>query len=197
MSHASAESRPVSASGDHIRSQMREAGVSASAGTQAERTHATARWLSAAAPSAPQAVTDWHDSGATWLRQGVLFTAVTVAASLMHQAVGRPGPQECAPLLMTELDGPAFYRLNEFGPDAGYTVLLPASAAGNWRVRGTVVLSSTAQLLIPAPDRLEPVGDAPWWVVPPDRPGSLCTPALLASLLARRGAPAGGEGDHA
>ncbi|WP_225846876.1 LarC family nickel insertion protein [Streptomyces sp. HPF1205] len=78
-----------------------------------------------------------------------------------------------------------FYRLNEFGPEAGYTVLLPTSASRVWRVRGTVVVPQVALVLVPAPDRCELAEDGPWWVVPPDGAGTLCTPALLASLLAR------------
>jgi hypothetical protein len=92
-------------------------------------------------------------------------------------------------LLAGVLDGPVFYREQEFGPEAGYTVLLPASAAGAWRERGTSVLPQAAQLLVPAPDRLEPSVEAPWWVVPLGGPGTLCSPARLASLLGRPATP--------
>lgn len=166
---------------------------------KAERTptagqhHDVAEWLSSAAPSRSQARAQWASSGAAWLRPGTLFTAVTVLATLIHEAVGRPGPQECAPLIATELNGPVFYRLGEFGPDAGYTVLLPASATRIWRVGGTVVLPPAALLLVPAPNRCEPAADSPWWVVPPDGSGTLCTPEFLALLLARR-TTSGAEG---
>lgn len=59
---------------------------------------------------------------------------------------------------------------------------------------GTVVLPPAALLLVPAPDRCEAAADTPWWVVPPDGSGTLCTPAFLASLLARR-TTSGAEGD--
>jgi hypothetical protein len=153
--------------------------------------------LLGAAPTLDQARADWADWGATWLRPGVLFTAVTLSAGLIHQAVGKPGPVECAPALAGALDGPVFYRSNEFGPEAGYTVLLPASAARTWRVRGTVVLPSAALLLVPAPDRCEPVTGAPWWVVPLDVPGTLCSPGLLASLLSGAAGLTGEEAAHA
>jgi hypothetical protein len=142
-------------------------------------------WLLAASPTPGQAAAQWADKGVAWLRPEAVFTAVIVRAEVMQQAVGRPGPQACAPLLASELDGPVFYRQGEFGPEGGYTVLLPPSAAGIWRVRGTVVLRQEALVLVPAPDRLEPAEEVPWWVVAPDALGRLCTPALLASLLAR------------
>jgi hypothetical protein len=154
-------------------------------------------WLLAASPTPGQAAAEWADSGVAWLRPGGLFTAVIVRADVMHQAVGRPGPQECAPLLASELDGPVLYRQTEFGPEGGYTVLLPPSAAGIWRVTGTVVLPQKALLPVPAPDRLDPTEEPPWWVVAPDALGRLCTPALLASLLARLVLAPDGEGRHA
>ncbi|MBM9506757.1 hypothetical protein [Actinacidiphila acididurans] len=94
-------------------------------------------------------------------------------------------------------DGPVFHRPGEFGPGAGYTVLLPASAARIWWVHGTVVLPPAVRFVIPTPDRLEPTMEAPWWVVPLDGPDRLCTSALLASLLARPTTAVGGEDSHA
>lgn len=154
-------------------------------------------WLLSAAPTPSQARAEWADSGAAWLRPGALFTAITIQAGLIHRAVGKPAPEQSAPALAGALDGPVFYRLNEFGPDAGYTVLVPASAARIWRVPGTVVLPAAALLLVPAPGRCEAAADTPWWVVPLDGPGTLCTPTLLASLLARRTAAVGGGNAHA
>lgn len=179
---------------DRARPSVRSARAPRAERTQQAEQRRVIGWLSSAAPSSAHARAQWADSGTAWLRPDELFTAITVTAGLMEQAVGRPGPRECAPLLITELDGPVFYRQGEFGPEAGYTVLLPGSAARIWRVRGTVVASPAALLLVPAPDRREPAADSPWWVVPPDRAGTLCTPALLASLLARTtaGGPEGG-----
>jgi hypothetical protein len=165
--------------------------------TRSEPLSAGGEWLLSAAPAVDRARARWADAEVAWLRPGDTFTAVIVQASVMHQAVGRPGPQECAQVLGSFLDGPVFHRPVEFGPEGGYTVLLPASAAGIWRVAVTVVLPRAAQFLLPAPDRLEPAGDAPWWGVPPAGPDALCTPALLASFLALRiGAEGGQEGGH-
>jgi hypothetical protein len=180
---------------DRARPSLRSAGApGVERAPKAGQLHAAAEWLSSAAPFSSQARVQWANSGAAWLRPGPLFTTVTVSATLIHEAVGRPGPQECAPLLAAELDGPVFYRLGEFGPDAGYTVLLPASATRTWRVSGTGVLPPAALLLVPAPDKCEPTADTPWWVVPPDGSGTLCTSAFLASLLARQ-TTSGAEGN--
>lgn len=165
--------------------------------TGRERQLAGGHGLLAAAPTSGQARVEWADSGAAWLRPGVLFSAVTVKASVMHQAVGRATPEGCAPLLAAELDGPVFYLPAAFGRDGGYTVLLPASAARIWRVRGTVVSPQNALLRVPAPDRCQPTVDTPWWVVPIDGPGALCAPALLVSLLARSDTAAGPGGADA
>lgn len=199
MSDVKADSGGVRPPGDHTRDLMLEAEASAGAGTcmSAGRNLAAAQWLSLATPSVRQAVAEWQDRGAAWLRPGALFTAVIVRASLLHEAVGSLSPQECGPVLHTELDGPVFYREQEFGPEAGYTVLLPGSASRMWRVPGTVVFSPAALLLVPAPDRREPTADCPWWVVPPDGTGTLCTPGLLASLLARTTACGPEGGGHA
>lgn len=155
-------------------------------------------WLLSAAPTPDQTRYGWPDSGAAWLRPGALFAAVIVRAGVMHEAVGEPGPERSVAALTDALDGPVFYRRGEFGPEAAYTVLLPASAARIWQVPDTVVLPPRALLLVPAPDRSTPNSeDPPWWVVPPDSSGSLCTPALLASLLSRRTAPVDEGAAHA
>lgn len=161
-----------------------------------ERRKAGGHWLLGAAPASGPAREDWDDWGSTWLRPGVLFTAVTVSADLIHRALGKPGPAESAQALAGALDGAVFYREMEFGPVGGYTVFLPPSAAETWRVRGTVVLPPAALFLVPAPDRCEPATGAHWWVVPLDGPEPMCSPALLASLLARAVVP-GGEAAHA
>lgn len=131
--------------------------------TTAERRMAGGQWLLAAAPSAPQALAEWKDSGATWLRPG-----------------------------------PLFYEPEGFGREGTYVALVPASAALVWRVPGTVVHTPRALLLVPAPDRCAPGDGRPWWVVPLDGPGTLCSLGLLASLVAigrKRVRRSGGELD--
>lgn len=116
-----------------------------------------------------------------------------LSAGLVHAATRKPGPREYAPLLGSVLAGPVFYQGDQLGPEGGYTVLLPVSAAGAWRVRGTVVLPSHALVLIPVPGRYTPVTDGPWWVVPPAGPDKLCSPARLALLLDRVSVPTSEE----
>lgn len=114
-----------------------------------------------------------------------------------HESAMSTARQYVTAALAGALDSPVFYRLGEFGPDAGYTVFLPASAARVCRVHGTVVLPPAVQFLVPAPDRLEPTTEAPWWMAPFDGLGTLCTPALLASLLARSATVVGREDGRA
>ncbi|MFJ6659650.1 hypothetical protein ACIQNG_25350 [Streptomyces sp. NPDC091377] len=152
--------------------------------TSAERRAAGGEWLLAAAPAIPQAKTEWQDSGAAWLRPGRLFAAVAVNTGLVHTVLGVPGPEKAVKYLGETLDGPVFYREQVVRYESGYTALLPSSVAQNWRVPSTVVHPSRALLLVPAPDRCEPVDGEPWWAVPLDGPGQLCTPRLLALLVA-------------
>jgi hypothetical protein len=165
--------------------------------TRQERQLAAGHWLLAAAPVAAQAQAEWQDAGAAWLQPGALFSAITVPARRVRAAAGVADAGQCAVVLAEALDGPVFCRTGVFGREPAYTVLLPASAARVWRVPGTVVHPPRAQLLVPAPGRCEPAGEGPWWVVPFDGPGLLCTPALLAAFLSRPSAPRDGEGGDA
>jgi len=153
--------------------------------TRPERQLASGTWLLAAAPLRAQAVSEWEDSGAAWLRPGALFTAVIMPASLVHAAVGLPGPRECAPHLAEVLEeGPMFFHRGGFGSDDSYTALLPASASHYWHMSRTVVHTSRALLLVPAPDVCGPADDGrPWWVSPLEGPGLLCPADKLAALV--------------
>lgn len=126
----------------------------------------------------------FEDAGAAWLRPHPLFSAVVVRAGLLHAVLGTASPEESAAPLAELLDGPVFYSADACGLEAGYTVLLTVGAVRMWRMRGTTALDPTVLLLVPAPARQTPA-DGPWWVVPPDGPGALCTRTLLVSLLGR------------
>ncbi|MGP3691290.1 hypothetical protein ACTVZO_42650 [Streptomyces sp. IBSNAI002] len=141
-------------------------------------------------------MTTWKQKGAAWLRPGGLFCAVLIPAAVMHTAAQGNSPQACAGRIAEVLEGPVFYDPSAFRQGGGYTVLLPASAALLWRVPGTVLHPSRRLLLVPAPDRCEPVDGRPWWVVPLERPGMLCAPqpvACFAALGRRRLGPVGSE----
>lgn len=147
-------------------------------------------WLMLTSPSEGQTRTEWYQAGAGWLRPGDQWSAVVVPALLVHAAVGRPGPQESAPLLAT-LDGPVFYRPGVCGRDAAYTALLDVKDGREWDVPGTRVNSSNAMVLVPAPGAVRaPGGGRPWWVVPGY--GSWWCEAGRLAALVESGRAAGG-----
>jgi hypothetical protein len=153
--------------------------------TRSERLMASGYWLLSAAESGPQARTEWDRNGAAWLRPGELFVAVTVPAGLVHAEVGLPRAEECAaPLAEVLAGGPLFYQRERLAREGTYTALLPASVSRVWGQPGTVAHPHRELLLIPAPDRCEPAGERPWWVVPLGDPGLLCPPERLADLVA-------------
>ena len=151
--------------------------------TSAERQLAYGQWLLAASSSPSQGRTEWLTAGAAWLRPGALFTAVTVPAGLVHAAVGETEPEACAGHLARVLDGPLIYQPQQSGPEDEYTALLPASAGRAWRMEGTRVADRRALVLVPAPGQCQRAGAGPWWVLPPDGPGNLCSMVLWASLV--------------
>lgn len=146
---------------------------------------AAGHWLLASARSRPDAVTEWREQGATLLRPGLLFGAVSIPAALVHAAVGMATPQECAAPLAEALNGPLFYEPDPAGFEDSYTALIPASAALRWRLPESAAHPYRAMLLVPAPDRTSPGADPtmPWWVVPVDGPGILCSADRVAALL--------------
>lgn len=164
--------------------------------TRFERRLASGHWLLASAPIVPAAMSSWKENGAAYLIPGGLFCAVMIPAAVMHAAAEGDSPQACAGRIADVLEGPVFYDPSAFRQEGGYTAILPASAALVWRVPSTVLHPSRRLLLVPAPDRCEPVGGRPWWVVPLESPGLLCAPQLVAcfaGLGRRRIVPAGGE----
>ncbi|KPI33246.1 hypothetical protein OV450_1334 [Actinobacteria bacterium OV450] len=168
----------------------------ASLTTLAERRLASGHWLLASATTLPVAMRTWRENGAAWLRPGALYCAVLIPAAVMHAATGYDTPEACAPRLADVLDGPVFYDPSSFRQEGGYTALLPLHAALMWRVPSTLLHPPGTPLLVPAPDRCTPVDGRPWWVVPLESPGQLCSPALVAALAGlgrRRIVPEGGE----
>lgn len=140
-----------------------------------------ATWLLAAAPSLPQAVTEWQDRGAAWLRPGELFSAVLLRACGVHAALGSDTAQGCAQQVTEILAGPVFVQDSAFVGEKAYVALMPASAGRCWDAPGTVH-PGRALLLVPAPNALTPTDRGPWWVSPPARPGVLCDPEAVAAL---------------
>ncbi|WP_327415373.1 hypothetical protein [Streptomyces sp. NBC_01233] len=153
--------------------------------TSGERAFAGGTWLLPSAPSVQQAVAEWRNAGAAWLRPGVLFGAVVIREDLVHAALALDDPELCAAPLAEGLEnGPVFYSREGFGNQGSYTALVPASVALTWRVGGSMGHHYRALLLVPAPDVVKPPDDGgPWWVVPMDGPGLLCPPDRLAALV--------------
>ncbi|MFW3477117.1 hypothetical protein ACN24M_39265 [Streptomyces microflavus] len=154
--------------------------------TASERALAGGQWLLGAAPSRQEARASWEENGSAWLRPGVLFGAITMPAGLVHAALGEGSPLECATALDVRLcGGPVFYGERGFGPEGGYTALVPASAAMMWSAPGATPHHHKALLEVPAPELVRPERTMSWWVVQLDGPGTLCEPALLAALVAQ------------
>lgn len=153
-------------------------------GTRDRRPVVARHWLLPAAPSKPQALTEWEEKGMAWLRPGLMFAAVMIPAGVIHSAFGLTSPEECAEPLATSLNGgPVFYQKGGFGPEATYTALLPAYVGREWGLTTTVAHPHHALILVPAPDRREPTEDGPWWVVPLRGPEQLCSPDRLAAVV--------------
>jgi hypothetical protein len=151
-------------------------------------------WLVPAAPSKGQAHTEWYQAGAAWLRSGDPWTAVTVPARVVDAAVGKRGPESCAPLLTRALDGgPMFYRPPGVARGAAYTALLRVSEGRLWNEPGTRAHAPRAMVLVPAPGACAPAGERPWWVVPGIGP-RWCSAERLAALVGAGRTVGGGLG---
>jgi hypothetical protein len=174
----------------------RRTGLILETATNKARIHALVEfgeWLVLAAPTKGQAHTEWYQAGAAWLRPGDLWTAVTVPAYLVHAAVGKPSPEECAPLLARALDGgPMFYRPPGSTRGPAYTALLKVSEGRLWDEPGTRARAPRTMVLVPAPGVCAPAGDErPWWVVPGGE-SRWCAAGPLAELVAAGRASGGG-----
>lgn len=149
--------------------------------TRAECDLAAAEWLVQAAGDRHLAVSEWQRDGTAWLRPGVLFSAVSVSADLVHAAIGTDQLDEVGEMLRQVLDEtPVWFTPGE---DAAYTALLPPSAVAHWHVPDTRCASQDGAVRVPLPGG-ETADDEPRWVVPMTGPGAVGSPALLASLVA-------------
>ncbi|WP_405898117.1 hypothetical protein OG242_11840 [Streptomyces sp. NBC_00727] len=165
-----------------------------------ERELAAGHWLLSAAPKLSESRDEWQKKGTTWLRPGFLFGAVAIRASLVHAALGLDDPLACRGPLAEHLDAcPVFYSPDQFSREGAYTVLVTASTAMGWRSIGSVPHDYRALLLVPSPHLTEPQEDhsSPWWVVPLDGPGLLCSARPLVALVSAgrlaAGRPGGGD----
>ncbi|MFZ3595017.1 hypothetical protein [Streptomyces sp. BH104] len=148
--------------------------------TRADMDRAAAEWLASASSSPAQAVSEWKSQGIAWLRTGVLFSTVTVAAGLVHAAVGNSEPDCVADVLEGVLEGTPVY----FTPGDGgtYTALLPPHSVRAWRVPDTATADRGCQVQVPFPAGRPDMATARW-VVPMLGPGLLGSPSRLAVLV--------------
>ncbi|MGW1989562.1 hypothetical protein [Embleya sp. NPDC001921] len=147
-----------------------------------------------AATSLPQAEAEWCEAGAAWLRPGLHFAAVDIPSDFVHAAVERRSPAECPSALTEALGGPIYYNPRGIGDEPTYTALLPTSVHWSWRAPGTWVHTTTSVLLMPAPDRCEPVEEGPWWVAPLRGAGQVCDPDQVKAFVALGAERVGGFG---
>jgi hypothetical protein len=149
-----------------------------------------------AAPSLPKAEKEWYENEAAWLRPGLRFAAVDIAANIVHAAAERQSPAKCRTPLAEALGGPVFYNPLGSGDEPTYTALLPVTVRWHWRVPGAWVHPTSSMLLVPSPGRFLPAEEGPWWVVALSGAERVCPQDRVAAFVAlgrERLARAGGE----
>lgn len=152
--------------------------------TRAGQHLAAGQWLLSAAEDAQRAWKEWAENGITLLRCGTLFTAVRLAAGLVHAAADSDDLRDVdAYLGQTLLGGPVFtdtrwglyYALVPEGTDR-----LPA---WGYRSEDAECLGPNAYLGVPDPTHTDPGVGFSYWCVPPHDPETLCSPDAVAQLL--------------
>lgn len=152
--------------------------------TRADRNLAAGHWLLSAAEDMQRARNEWADSGIALLRCGTLFTAVRLAAGLVHAAAGTEDLRAVdAYLAEALLGGPAFVDTRWWR----YYALVPASTARlpQWQHQApdAECLGRHSFLGVPDLTRTDPDDGSSYWCVPMDGPGLLGDPDTVAQLL--------------
>ncbi|KUO19061.1 hypothetical protein AQJ91_21875 [Streptomyces dysideae] len=152
--------------------------------TRADRHLAAGQWLLSAAEDTQRARKEWAENGITLLRCGTLFTAVRLAASLVHAAADSNDLRDVdAYLGQALLGGPVFadtrWRL--------YYALVPEGTgrlpSWSYRSEDAECLGPNAYLGVPDPTHTDPGVGFSYWCVPPHDPETLCSPEAVAQLL--------------
>ncbi|MFE7123897.1 hypothetical protein [Streptomyces sp. NPDC057617] len=139
---------------------------------------AITRWLLSSSHIPDIARADWQDGRPAVLRTGGAYDAVRMPQELVHAAVGCTGPDQVSAALAEALDGPVICQ-----PGSWYYALVPAGTCGTWRSPLGVVRGTGGWLGIPRTDRSEPTAVAPYWAVPVQTAGKLCSADAVAELL--------------
>ncbi|WP_229697333.1 hypothetical protein [Streptomyces lasiicapitis] len=136
---------------------------------------AIADWFARAHPSPREAVAEWANRGVTLLPLGVRFDAVRVPAERIHDAVCSENPKTVATALDDWLCGPVVRDLRASSGD--YYVLVAPEAEWHGEEQR---LGKGSFLVVPRIGNLSMITH---WVVPPRRPGNLCSTTRLRALL--------------
>jgi len=152
------------------------------------------QWLLAAAEDPNRARLEWAEQGIALLRCGTLFTAVRLAATLVHAAAGIKALDNVdtvdrlratdAYLARTLQGGPVFLGSRW----QRYYALVPADTAdrpyGTGPDRaGDAQCLGICHLGVPDPLRTRPAGSGAYWCVPVSSPATLCAPDAVAQLV--------------
>ncbi|MEV6419906.1 hypothetical protein [Streptomyces sp. NPDC051662] len=136
------------------------------------------RWLTSSSQAPAVAHEAWQDGRPAMLRTGNPYDAVRMPLTLVHAAAGSRAPDVVAGVLAEVLDGPVICQ-----PGTWYYALVPPGTCETWRSATALVRGPGAWLGIPRPDRTEPAPVTPYWAVPVEQAGKLCSAAAVAELL--------------
>ncbi|WP_326811613.1 hypothetical protein [Streptomyces scopuliridis] len=144
----------------------------------AQTENAIARWLTSSSRAPAVAHEAWQGRRPAMLRTGKPYDAVRMPLALVHAAAGSSAPNVVAGVLAEALDGPVICH-----PGVWYYALVPPGTCETWQAAEAVVRGPGAWLGVPGPDRTEPTPVTPYWAVPVEQAGKLCTAEAVAELL--------------
>ncbi|MFE4370506.1 hypothetical protein ACFRMN_20135 [Streptomyces sp. NPDC056835] len=139
---------------------------------------AIARWLTSSSPHRAVAHEAWQGGRPAMLRTGGAYDAVKMPLTLVHAAAESSAPDVVAGVLAEVLNGPVICH-----PRHWYYALVPPGTCETWRSAEAVVRGRGGWLGIPNPDHTEPTPVTPYWAVPVEQVGKLCTAEAVAELL--------------
>lgn len=141
----------------------------------------TEGWLLAAARDEALARSEWLEQGVALLECGAQFGAVRLPYGIIHAAAGtEEHGSVCRYLRRSLRGGPVFVQPR----GELYYALVSLAATRRWRVHNIEVVGAGTYLGVPAPDRVDLVGQDAYWAVPPTLPSRLCGLAALGRLVA-------------
>ncbi|MBT2401144.1 hypothetical protein [Streptomyces sp. ISL-100] len=135
-------------------------------------------WLAHAHELPLTAETEWSDHNVAVLPLGNRFDAVRLPTEIVHAAAASDEQQKITGFLAEVIRGPVVHD-----PYAWYYALVPPQTTETWRAPFATCLGRGSWLGVPRADRITPVG-GPYWAVPMERAGDLCSPATVAHVVA-------------